>query len=37
MPVNGGYEIVDENSKVVSASEYVARIIEFKKKGGLIG
>lgn len=36
MPVNGGYEIVDENSKVVSASEYVARIIEFKKKGGLI-
>ncbi|MGI6394834.1 MAG: methionine synthase [bacterium] len=32
MPVNGGYEIVDENNKVISASEYVARIIEFKKK-----
>ncbi len=37
MPVNGGYEIVDENNKVISASEYVSRIIEFRKKGGSIG
>ncbi|HSW61203.1 MAG TPA: methionine synthase [bacterium] len=32
MPVNGGYEIVDENNKVVSAFDYVSRIIEFRKK-----